>query len=198
MLLVPSYLGVLVVNALFLDAGTTQSGILRYLTPLFLLLLMLEVSTYAWICFQARSSRMVAGLATAAIAALIVLNVSETAALAKRPISEIGFAGRLAEWDGLVSTLSSAEAPIISDNPEMVYYLIDRPAYMIPIKFDLYQQEFRQDYPEQIELARERLAGGSVLVVFGAPSEEEAETIQRLGVMALHTYPDAVVYGLES
>jgi hypothetical protein len=34
--------------------------------------------------------------------------------------------------------------------------------------------------------------------VFGAPSEEEAETIQRLGVMALHTYPDAVVYGLES
>jgi Dolichyl-phosphate-mannose-protein mannosyltransferase len=198
MLLVPSYLGVLVVNSLFLDAGTTQSGILRYLTPLFVLMLMLELTTYAWVCRHSRVRAMASGLAIAALAVLVVLNTKETATLAQRPFSERGFAGSLPEWKELISTLSATDAPIMTDNPEMVYYLVDRPAYMIPIKFDLYQQEFRADYLDQIDLARDRLEQGSVLVVFGAPSEEEAETIQRLGATELHIYPDAVVYGLES
>jgi hypothetical protein len=40
------------------------------------------------------------------------------------------------------------------------------------------------------------LAAGAVLVVFGEPSAEEAEVINRLGVSRLKAYEAATVYGL--
>jgi hypothetical protein len=69
---------------------------------------------------------------------------------------------------------------------------------MIPIKFDQYRQAFREDYPQQIELARTRLEGGAVLVIFGEPSDEEAEVISLLEVVPLRTFDDVVVYGYPS
>jgi hypothetical protein len=77
----------------------------------------------------------------------------------------------------------------------MVYYLIDRPAYTMPIKYDPYQQAFREDFAEQIELARARLEAGAVLVIFGEPSDEETEVIERLALRPLDTFEGAVVYG---
>jgi hypothetical protein len=77
----------------------------------------------------------------------------------------------------------------------MVYYLTDRPAYAMPIKYDLYRQVFREDYRQQIDLARDRLEADALLVVFGKPSDDEAEAIGLLGVAAIDTYDGAVVYG---
>jgi hypothetical protein len=96
------------------------------------------------------------------------------------------------EWVDLAAELAGAHR-IITDNPEMVYYLTDRPAYAMPIKYDLYRQVFREDYRQQIDLARDRLEADALLVVFGKPSDDEAEAIGLLGVAAIDTYDGAVV-----
>ena len=199
-ILILSYVGVLTFNSLFLDAGTTYDGIIRYLTPLFVLLVILELICYTELIQRARAAPAVSGIATVAVMVLMVLNAGETWGIARRSTSEMGFTAIRTEWADLASSLSAhwPDRPIISDNPELVYFLIDRPAYMIPIKFDVYQQESRADYAQQIELARDRLEAGAILVVFGEPSAEEAETLDLLAVTALETHPEAVIYGIGS
>ena len=194
---VPCYVGVLVVNSLFLDAATTYDGILRYLTPLFVLLVILELSAYARAFPSGRARRPMTILAAACIALVLTANARETLTFAGQSTYTLGFTRIRTEWRDLASDLRP-ESTIITDNPEMVYYLTDRPAYMIPIKFDLYRQAFREDYPEQIELARARLEGGAVLVMFGEPSDEEAEVMDLLEVVPLRTYDEVVVYGYPS
>ncbi|OGO71883.1 MAG: hypothetical protein A2Z37_09050 [Chloroflexi bacterium RBG_19FT_COMBO_62_14] len=131
------------------------------------------------------------------MALVLAANARETLTFAGQSTYTLGFTRIRTEWLDLASDLRP-ESTIITDNPEMVYYLTDRPAYMIPIKFDLYRQAFRGDYPEQIELARARLEGGAVLVMFGEPSDEEAEVIDLLEVVPLRTYDEVVVYGYPS
>jgi hypothetical protein len=192
--LVPAYIGVLAFNSLFLDAATTYDGILRYLTPLFVLLVLLEVTTFG-LAFPSGGSRKVLGAVIAVwLAALLVVDVSSIVTIARASTSEVGFTVLRQERVDLAESLEPVPT-IITNNPEMVYYLTDRPAYMIPIKYDRYQQTFRQDFQDQIDLTQARLRGGSVLVMFGAPSAEESEVIGRLGIAPLRTFGDAVVYG---
>ncbi|HSB90103.1 MAG TPA: phospholipid carrier-dependent glycosyltransferase [Anaerolineales bacterium] len=193
-LLVPAYVAVLAFNSLFLDAATTYDGILRYLTPLFVLIVLLEVTAYTR-ALPAGWARWPLGvLAAVWIAVSLATNVQESLAFARDSTNAIGFTNIRTEWTDLAADLEAAPV-VITDNPEMVYYLTDRPAYMMPIKFDQYQQTFREDYQQQIDLARSRLEGGAVLVVFGEPSDEESEAIDRLEVSPLRIYAGAVVYG---
>ena len=193
-ILIPCYVGVLIVNSLFLDAGTTYDGILRYLAPLFVLVVMLELSVGPRAIPTGRARRPLAVAAGVWLAAAVVTNSLETWTVIRQSTYETGFARMRDEWVDLAAVLGRAPT-IITDNPEMVYYLMDRPAYMMPIKFDLYQQAFREDYNQQIELARDRLEAGAVLVVFGEPSKDEAEALRLLEVLPLQTYDEAVVYG---
>jgi len=194
LLLIPLYVAVLAFNSLFLDAGTTLDGILRYLTPLYVLLVILELTAYAAI-FPSRRLRWPALLVAGTwLAASLTTNTQETLAFARASTAEMGFTRIRAEWQDLAAELKVAPT-IITDNPEMVYYLIDQPAYMMPIKFDQYQLLFRTDYRQQIDLARNRLHAGAVLVVFGEPSAEEAEAIDLLDVTALRSFEGATIYG---
>jgi hypothetical protein len=194
LIFVPCYLGILAVNSLFLDAATTYDGILRYLTPLFVLLVLLELTTYALAFPSGRARWILAVVVGAWLVAGLGSNTYETLTLARDSTYQVGFTRIRDEWLDLASELNAAPT-IVSDNPEMVYYLTDRPAYMIPIKYDQYQRAFRADFAQQIELARHRLAAGAVLVVFGEPSAEEAEVIALLEVPALRTFEGAKVYG---
>jgi hypothetical protein len=197
LLLVPCYVGILAFNSLFLDAGTTLDGILRYLTPLFVLLVILELTAYAAI-FPSGRGRWPALLIPATwLAVSLTTNTVQTWSFARASTATMGFTGIRTEWLDLAFELRPAPT-IITDNPEMVYYLIDRPAYMLPIKFDQYQLLFRTDYQEQLDLARDRLRGGAILVVFGAPSAEEAEVIDLLDVTPIRTFDGATVYGVLS
>jgi len=197
MILVPCYVGVLAFNSLFLDAATTYDGILRYLTPLFVLLVILELSAYTRAFPSGRARQPMAILVAACLALVLAANARETLAFAGESTFALGFTRIRTDWVDLASDLRR-ESTIITDNPEMVYYLIDRPAYMIPIKFDQYRQAFREDYLQQIELARTRLEGGAVLVIFGEPSDEEAEVISLLEVVPLRIFDDVAVYGYPS
>jgi 4-amino-4-deoxy-L-arabinose transferase-like glycosyltransferase len=63
LILIPGYVGVLILNSLFLDAGTTYDGILRYLAPLFVLVVMLELSVVPRILAARRVRRPLAVVA---------------------------------------------------------------------------------------------------------------------------------------
>jgi hypothetical protein len=191
---VPSYIGVLIFNSLLLDAGTTYDGVLRYLTPLFVLLVLLELTTYTLALPRGWARWPTAAVLAVCLTSVTLTNAQATLALAQQSTYATGFTRIRAEWTDLATVLR-AKTTIITDNPEMVYYLIDRPAYTMPIQFDEYQQAFRQDFPQQLDLARARLEAGGVLVVFGEPSGEETEVIARLQVVPLHTYDEVVVYG---
>ena len=143
------------------------------------------------------ATRPAVWLALAVALVPLAVNARETLTFAQESTYPMGFTRIRTEWNDLAARLSDIgpEASIITDNPEMVYFLIDRPAYMIPIKYDLYQQAFREDYMQQIELARTRLEGGAVLVIFGEPSQQEAEVLALLGVDSLYGFDEAVVYG---
>jgi hypothetical protein len=124
-------------------------------------------------------------------------NTFESLTIARDSTYQVGFTRIRDEWLDLASELNAAPT-IVSDNPEMVYYLIDRPAYMIPIKYDTYRQVFREDFLQQVDLARTRLEAGAVLVIFEEPSDEEAEVIDLLQVVPLRIYDDVVIYGYPS
>jgi 4-amino-4-deoxy-L-arabinose transferase-like glycosyltransferase len=197
MILIPLYVAILVVNSLFLDAGTTLGAVLRYLTPLYVLAVLLELTTYPRGLPAGRLRRPLGALLLAALVLVLLVNLQTTRAFAQRASSDLGFPRIEGEWADLAAVLSAQgpDEPILTDNPEWVYYLIDRPAYAMPIKYDPYRQAFREDFPQQIELARQRLAKGAVLVVFGEPSEEEAEVLRLLEVGLLHEYAGAAVFG---
>lgn len=194
LLVVPLYVAILLFNSLFLDAGTTLGAVLRYLTPLFVLTVMLEVTTYAIGFPTGRLRRPMAALLGILLAILLAANLRDTQVLARASSREMGFTKVRETWGELVARLSSAST-ILTDNPEMVYFLLDRPAYTMPIKFDQYQQAYREDFEAQIALARDRLEAGALLVVFGNPSDEEVEVLERLDVLQLWTDEDATVFG---
>jgi hypothetical protein len=196
-ILIPCYVGVLALNSLFLDAATTHDGILRYLTPLFVLLVLLELTTYAVAFPEGRARWALAAVVSIWLVVALGTNTYETVTLARESTYSIGFTRIRDEMTDLAADLTLAPT-VISDNPEMVYYLTDRPAYMIPIKYDDYQQAFREDFPEQIELARDRLAAGAVLVVFGEPSAEEGRSIGSDRRSAACAPTDVVVYGFQA
>ncbi|MBF8260593.1 MAG: hypothetical protein HW376_122 [candidate division NC10 bacterium] len=194
MILIPGYVSVLIFNSLLLDAGTTHDGILRYLAPLYVLVVLLELSVLSRVLSAGKALRPVYYVAGVWVATLLVVGALETRPIVVQSVQETSFARLREEWEDFPAALGDAPW-IITDNPEMVYYLTDRPAYMMPIRYDVYRQVFREDYPDQVELARDRLVAGAALVVFGEPTTDESDALELLGVTALRTFDGATVYG---
>jgi hypothetical protein len=195
-LYIPTYLGILVINSILLDAATTYSGILRYLTPLFPVLVILEVGSYYLVIKGSSRRKYLHAIAISFAVVLVIVYAFQSFSLAYDSTIALGFTGIRTSWPDAVSELKSFDTTqtFTTNNPEMVYYLSDRPGYMLPIIFDPYRQEFREDLPEQIELTTERLRQGGILVIFGKPKEREAEVINLLPVIPTKTFAGVTIY----
>lgn len=192
------YLGILVANSVLLDAATTVSAPRRYLTPFFVALVILVVTTSHFLVERTLRGRSWARAAALGISIfLVLLNAQRSIDLARGSTLALGFTGIRESWPDVVAGLEALEPekPIITNNPEMVYYLVDRPAYMMPIKFDPYKLAEREDFQEQVEATREKMKQGSTLVFFGELSKEDAEIIELLQVVPLHTFQEVTFYG---
>ena len=192
-----SYAFVLVINSVLLDAGTTEPAAARYLVPLFGLLVVFETCLYADLVLRSDLPRAYRALAAGLAVALIVLYSLRSLALVQTSTRQLGFTGIRERWARAADDLLrlAGDRPIISNNPEMVYYLVDRPAYFMPILYDPYQQQERPDFEDQLQLASERLKRGSPLVIFQPPKPWEAEALERLDLVALRTYQGVIIYG---
>ncbi len=192
-----SYLGVLVINSFLLDAGTSLSGAERYLTPFFVVVVIFLVASVHRILVEVRLRRWVKALPLGFGLALIALYSVQSIDLLVSPFDHMGKMALRLNWPEVSTELSQIDpaTPLISDNPEFVYILSGRSAYMRPIKFDHYRQKYREDYEQQIEATRRKLAEGGVYVLFDQDVEAELEIIELLEAAPLRSFPIATFYG---
>ncbi len=196
LLYIGSYLGILVVNSTFLDASTTLSAPPRYLLPVFVAMVMLFACVIFRLLEDVRASRAAKWVVGLAGLAVIGLYLPATANLVRDPIPQIGYTGLKYTLPSVVSRLEEIEPanPIISNNPELVFILIGKPAYMRPIQFDTYQLAYREDFEKQVADAQSKLDRGAVLVLFGPLDGEEEQVLQALDVRSTYQSPEATFY----
>lgn len=192
------HLAVLAANSLFLDASTSPSAVPRYLTPVYLLLVLLAaVFIVRWL--RSGGGRGWRRLAVAYLLVLLSVKGANVVSLLSAPIANMGYMGYRLRWTEEVEALADlGQRTVITNNPELIYVLSDRPAYMRPIPFDHYQQERREDYQHQLEATEERLQEGAVFVVFRPVEAADRATIEFAQVEKLGSFAHAVFYGYPS
>ncbi len=195
---VASYVLVLAANSLLLDAGTSLGATPRYLAPVYAVAVVLLVTTVFQLLSRWHAPRAVWSLVLIYAIALLAFNATELTRLLLTPVDNMGImAYRLSaadvreELEGLDPAL-----PIVSDNPELIYLLSGRSAYMRPIEFDHSILEFREDFPQQVDATREKLERGGVYVLFDYQEPEELKIIDLLGASPQLRFADAIFYEL--
>ena len=196
-LYVVSYIAILIVNSTLLDAGTTLGAPPRYLAPIFVAIVMIFVIAVhrllqGWT--KGITPRIVAVFIGLSLVALYTMQIVDRV---RDPILVGGyFEYKYKRMDAVreFEKLDPGTA-IVSNNPEMVYVMAHRTAYMWPIAFDHYKLEEREDYAEQIEATREKLLNGGVLIIFGWPEEAEDIVFDLLGAERLSGFIDVTFFG---
>ncbi|HLC02297.1 MAG TPA: hypothetical protein VJK02_04625 [Anaerolineales bacterium] len=191
-----SYVGILVVNSTFLDASTTLSAPSRYLLPVFVAAVILFTCIIFRLLQDGRAGQKARWGVGLLGLALIGLHVPATVNLARDPIPQIGYTGLRYTLPAVVNRLEQVGPgkAIISNNPELVFILVGKPAYMRPIQFDAYQLAYREDFEKQVADAQSKLDLGAVLVLFGALDEEEMNVLDALNVVAAYVSSEATFY----
>ena len=194
---VGSYIAILIINSTLLDAGTTLSAPSRYLTPVFIAVVMIAVIAIHELVGRHGKGLVPKVLALLVGTALVAICSIQVIEQVRSPFAVGGYfeyktkrAEAVPEFESLAPDL-----PIISNNPEMVYVMGNRSAYMWPIQFDVYKLEDRDDFELQIEATREKLLSGGVLVIFGWPEEAERLVFDLLETEQLAHYIDVSFWG---
>lgn len=188
--------GILAINSLFLDAATTASAPPRYLAPLYVALVIFFVIVGYWVGWEWDGSVARTGLLLVAMVT-VGYSARNTWRLISDPIQAMGYMGHRYDWPQVRSELTSIEktTPIISNNPELVYVLSGRPAYVRPIRFDVYQDQAREDFRHQVDATEEKLERGGVYVIFYPIEEVDRDVIRMTGAQLLQELPQAALYG---
>ncbi len=192
------YVAVLLVNSLLLDASTSAFGAARYLMPLYVITGLFVTSATHYLTER---PGVAPGLRTAAPIVLgffVLVHGVRTAAFVANPGESSGYTGIRRNVPEVGEYLSSLdpERRLISNNVELVYVLAGRPAYAFPIYYDHYQERLRDDYAEQLDNARQRLAQGAVIVFYGKPSEQEQAALTLLGAAPVWSHSRFTFYAL--
>jgi hypothetical protein len=127
---------------------------------------------------------------------LMVASLVQTIELLRDPQPFIGYARLNLESPDAVLALEQIPKDMIvmSNNPEMIYYLMGRPAYMRPILFDHYSLTYRQDYEEQLAFAEEQLDAGGIYIQARSPAKEDFKVIEELQLDLLLEIDDFTFY----
>ncbi len=191
-----AYLGVLAVNSLFLDAATTLGAPSRYLAPAYVALVILATVTTVDLVNNRNITRLPAAFAFSLGLLLVALHLSQSLEILSGDGLNLGYVDVKRNQPELVAGLSNIDpfTPIISNNPEMIFILAERPAYLLPIRVDAYTQSERQDYDQNINANRTRMEQGAILVILGNPDEGALEAMNDLNVTPLAGYIAAAFY----
>jgi hypothetical protein len=184
-------------NSTLLDAATTAAAPSRYLAPVFAASLILFVSAAVQLLRLVSASRRLGRIAAAAGMVLLAFYIYNSLGFFQDPLPRLGYTGRKLLSPELVAALGRipAESPIVSNNPELIYVLVGRPAYVRPIHYDPYQAEYRDDYELQFAQLEDQLGRAGVFVVFDELEADDREVIDRLDLELIQEYPTASIYG---
>jgi hypothetical protein len=196
LLYIPLYSLVLIANTTFLDAGTSTAGAARYLTPIFPFVIVFVV-TLCYSYFNRKAYSQSVRTLTILIGTLILAMYAGRAyQFVANPGEMFRYTDMKRRMPQVVEAFEHIDANkiLISNDIQLTYVLSDRPAYLFPLLFDVYRLKEREDFKEQVELARERLAGGAVLVMFEPLREEQNNTLELLDVVSLYNFPEVTFY----
>lgn len=191
-----AYIGVLTANSLLLDAGTPPAAAARYMAPAYVALIILSTVTTTGLVRQVQETKLPATFALSLGLLLISLNFDQSIDLLGEPGLSLGYVMIRSNEPELVKALNELDpdVPIISNNPETVFILTERPAYILPIRVDSQTQTERSDYQQNIDAHRRRLKSGAVVVIFGNPDELALAAMNDLNVSPLLGFSTAMFY----
>jgi hypothetical protein len=189
-----SYVGLLFFNLTLLDAISDFNTVPRYLVPIYIGAVILFVLVF----HQLTSfSRILRGAVVALGLSLIVLYGLETNQILQDPLSSIGYSGLKQQRPETVEMLESIDrsVPIISNDPEMVYIFVNRPAYLLPLQVDFHTTKAREDFDQQVLATRDKLLDGGVIVLFSPMTENELKVVELLDADLLDAFYGSSFYG---
>jgi 4-amino-4-deoxy-L-arabinose transferase-like glycosyltransferase len=190
------YVVTFVLNLTFLDALLDFNTVPRYLTPLYVICVAIFVIVFHGLALRAQKWWAPRVVIAAIGISLIVLYAQNTLPILLDPTPSLGYTGIKMERTDIVERLESINraAPIISNDPELVYILADRAAYMLPIRYDANIGKEREDFDLQIEATRRKLNDGGMLVLFSPINDSVTEVINLLEVELIDSFYGSSFY----
>ena len=177
---------------------SSQNQVLRYLVPIypiFILFMTVMFYIYSW---KLTSLRMIKFTPLAVGSLLLVLLLFNFIGQVKIPQS-YGYTDIRNNHPDLVTQLKSIKPtrPIITNNYELVYFLIDRPVYSIPGKGDELTGKPNPNYLQLMKKIDELIAADGVIVLYGTSPED---TIQDQALLSdlhvINSYSDITLYSI--
>ena len=184
---------ILFINSTLLDASTTATAPPRYLAPVFAGLVPLACVAGVTLARRQGIGRMlVLGYAAVVLAFYAAIDRQ----MLTDPLPYLGYTGRRQLWAEAVAAIQTlpGEVPLVSNNPELVYILVGRPAYVRPISFDNYEQALRSDYEQQFATLSSQLGRGGVFVLFDELEPDDQVFIDRLNLRPLESFPQVRLF----
>jgi 4-amino-4-deoxy-L-arabinose transferase-like glycosyltransferase len=196
LLYIPAYILVLLVNSIFLDASTSAAGAARYLAPVFVSMVIMLTAMLAWLMAEGQKKGRIAWVILTIGVALIVSYTVRAADFIRDPGLVYRYTDSKRAMLEVIEALEMLDRSqmIISNDIELVYVLVDRPAYAFPISFDHYQQVYREDLDEQLEFVRGLLEEGGRIIYFGELEDNDQLLLKQLGAVEARSFDGATLY----
>jgi len=196
---IAAYSGLLLINLTLVDASTPLDH--RTLSPIYLSLLLLVGSGFALLLRSRR--RLVQWLSLPLALALVFTSVDDsTDVIRKIHAGGLGFSS--AGWAGSPTVRAITglpQTPLYTDQPDIVYLLTGRPAFIVFARTDPVTGLPRPDYDDWIASVRRNMcARGARLVLFHpeslAANPADSEMVESLteGMQLEQRYEDGVIY----
>jgi len=193
LLYITGHIGVLLINSFFLDAATTSSAPARYLLPAYIFVLIFCFVTGYELLRKIGSGSMWRWLIAGYLLVVIGTQGIPLNNKLKDASIYVGYSGFHLRHPDVAKSLKDIDldVPIVSNNPELIYFLSGRTAYMRPIRYDPYQMKERDDYIDQLEFVQSLLDTGGIYVQLKPPSQGLEEIIADLGLALMFSHANA-------
>jgi 4-amino-4-deoxy-L-arabinose transferase-like glycosyltransferase len=193
LLYIMGHIGVLLINSFFLDAATTSSAPARYLLPVYIFVLVFFIiighellwnygfgSKWRWLI----AAYLLVVIGTQGIPLYNKLNNASL---------YVGYSGFHLQHPDVAKSVKDIDrgVPIVSNNPEFIYFLSGRTAYMRPIRYDPYQMKERDDYKNQLEFVQSLLDTGGIYVQLKSPGQDLEGIIADLDLVLMFSHANA-------
>jgi len=192
----PAYGAILLANSMFLDASTSPSGAARYLSPAYIGLVVFLVTAGHYLYTRRAPRSWMRSLAGSLAVFFLLLHAVQASMFGVFSPPNLGYTDIRRSMPSTIAELQQVgeDRLLIANNVELIYVLTGRPAYALPIVFDHYRQVYREDFAQQIQLNRQRLADGALILIYGAPDEFEQVALDQLDVVPIREFPKITVY----
>jgi hypothetical protein len=196
LLYIPLYSLVLIANTTFLDAGTSTAGAARYLTPLYPMLMIFVLTLGFYYISRDGITHQIAPISIVLAVFVLAMYAGRAYLFVSNPGEMFRYTDMKRRMPDVVEALRNVDQDkiLISNDIQLTYVLSGRPAYLFPLRFDVYRLKEREDFDGQVAITKERLEEGAVLVMFEPLKDEQVETMDLLDVVPLFDFREAVLY----